>query len=45
MWKPLCMHVQSDGDNNDQVGLGALCLLLVFPQSLHIVFIFYFIIF
>lgn len=38
------MHVYSDGDNNDQVGLGALRLVSVFPPSACILFDFNFVI-
>lgn len=44
MWTCLCMHLQSECDDNDQVGLDALCLVSVFPPSAPILFFFNFVI-
>lgn len=33
MCTPLCMHLQTDADDNDQYGLAAQFLVSLFPRS------------
>lgn len=40
MWTPLCMHLESKDDDNDQIGFDVMPLVSVFSPSANIQFIF-----